>query len=86
VDLKAVAPHFVEQHLGKKYTLSPLPDLGKAYAESNSTTPIAFILGETADPCEAIYELAERLNIGAKRLQFLCLGSGREAPAEELLK
>ena len=86
VDLKAVAPHFVEQHLGKRYTLSPLPDLAKAFAESSSTTPLAFILGETADPCEAIYELAERMSIGTKRLQFMCLGRGREEQAEELLK
>ena len=86
VNLKAIAPYFVESHLGVRYTLSPLPDLGKAYAESSSTTPIAIVLEETADPCEAIYELAERLNIGAKRLQFLCLGAGREAQAEELLK
>ena len=86
VDLKAITPYFVEAHLGQKYTLSPLPDLGKAFAESSSTTPIAFILGETADPCEAIYELAERLSIGTKRLQFLCLGRGREHQAEEMLK
>ena len=58
----------------------------KAYAESSSTTPIAFILGETADPCEGIYELAEKLNVSAKRLQFLCLGEGRETQAEELLR
>ena len=86
VDLKAVAPYFVEEHLGERYTLAPLPDLGKAYAESSSTTPIAFILGETADPCEGIYELAEKLNISAKRLQFLCLGEGRETQAEDLLR
>ena len=86
VDLKAIAPYFVEEHLGERYTLAPLPDLGKAYAESSSTTPIAFILGETADPCEGIYELAEKLNISAKRLQFLCLGEGRETQAEDLLR
>ena len=86
VDLKAIAPYFVEEHLGERYTLAPLPDLGKAYAESSSTTPIAFILGETADPCEGIYELAEKLNVSAKRLQFLCLGEGRETQAEELLR
>ena len=47
---------------------------------------VAFILGETSDPSEAIYELAEKLNIGSKRLQFLCLGSGKEKQAEDLLK
>ena len=50
VDFKAIAPYFVEEHLGERYTLAPLSDLGKVYAESSSTTPIAFILGETADP------------------------------------
>ena len=86
VNLKEVVPSFVAENIGEKYTQSPLPDMVKTYNESSSTLPIAFILGETSDPCEEIYDLAEKMNIGAKRLQFLCLGSGKEAQAAELLR
>ena len=77
---------FVRTSIGSNYTLSPLPDLQKAFADSSCTTPIVLILGDTADPCSEIYELSERLNIVGKRLQFLCLGEGKEKQAEGLLK
>lgn len=86
VNLKEIVPFFINESIGKKYTVSPLPDMTKTFNESSSTTPIAFILGETADPCEEIYQLAEKLNIGTKRLQFLCLGEGREQQAADLLR
>ena len=77
---------FVEQHIGKAYISFPLPDINKAYGESSCITPILFVLGETTDPSNAIYELAERLNIVGKRLQFVCLGYGKERHAEDLLR
>ena len=86
IHLKEIVPFFVKENIGEKYTVSPLPDMVKTYNESSSTTPIAFILGETSDPCEEIYDLAEKINLGAKRLQFLCLGNGKEKQAAELLK
>lgn len=86
IHLKEIVPFFVGENIGEKYTVSPLPDMTKTYNESSSTTPIAFIIGQTADPCEEIYELAEKMNLGAKRLQFLCLGKGKENQAAELLK
>lgn len=77
---------FVEQHIGKVYTSFPLPDVSKAHGESSCTSPVLFVLGETTDPSNAIYELAERLNIVGKRLQFVCLGYGKEQHAEDLLR
>ena len=86
INIKEIVPFFVAENIGEKYTQSPLPDMVKTYNESSSTLPIAFILGETSDPCEEIYDLAEKMNISAKRLQFLCLGSGKEGQAAELLR
>ena len=85
-DLVSLIYEFVELNIGRVYTQFPLPDFHKAYLDSNSVTPIVLILGDTADPCSEIYRLAERLNIVGKRLQFLCLGSGKERQAEDLIK
>ena len=86
VSLKQIIPSFVSENIGEKYTKSTLPDMMKTYNESSSTTPIAFILGETADPCEEIYQLSEKMNLGSKRLQFMCLGRGKEKQAADLLR
>jgi dynein heavy chain len=86
INLVPAVYSFVEQTIGKSYTSFPLPDISKAHAESSCITPILFILGETTDPSNAIYELAERLNIVGKRLQFACLGYGKERHAEDLLR
>ena len=77
---------FVDNGIGSNYIGSPQLDIHKAFADSSCVTPIVFILGETADPCSQIYDLAERINIVGKRLQFLCLGVGKEKQAEDLLK
>ena len=86
VNLKQIIPKFVSENIGEKYTVSTLPDLVRTYNESSSTTPIAFILGETADPCEEIYQLSEKMNLGSKRLQLMCLGKGKEKQAAELVR
>jgi dynein heavy chain len=85
-NLLPVIHSFVELQIGKAYTSFPLPDISKAHGESSCTSPILFVLGETTDPSNAIYELAERLNIVGKRLQFVCLGYGKERHAEDLLR
>jgi len=77
---------FVEKTIGKVYTSFPLPDISKAHGESSCTSPVLFVLGETTDPSYVIYELAEKLSIVGKRLQFVCLGYGKEQHAEELLR
>ena len=89
MNLKNLIPtfrEFVDNGIGSNYIGSPLLDIHKAFADSSCVTPIVFILGDTADPCSQIYELADRINIVGKRLQFLCLGVGKENQAEELLK
>ena len=78
--------HFVNSSIGQSYTQYPLSDLHKAFLDSSCIMPIVFILGETADPCPDIYKLAEKLNIVGKRLQFICMGEGKERRAEELMK
>ena len=78
--------HFVNKTIGFSYTQYPLSDLHKAYLDSSCMMPIVFILGETADPCPDIYKLAEKLNIVGKRLQFICMGKGKEKRAEDLMR
>ena len=89
VDIKNLVTltyNYTKVNLGDKYIKSPLPDIHKAFVDSSCTTPIVFILGETADPCLDIYGLGEKLNIVGKRLQFICLGEGKEKKAEDLLR
>jgi dynein heavy chain len=89
IDTKNLVPltfNYTKVNLGDKYIKAPLPDIHKAFVDSSCTTPIVIILGETADPCLDIYSLGEKLNIVGKRLQFICLGEGKEKKAEDLLR
>ena len=44
--VKVLGPTFVQQEA---------MDVGKAYAETSSATPLIFIVGEEVDPCKYIF-------------------------------
>ena len=46
LQVKVLGPTFVQQEA---------MDVGKAYAETSSATPLIFIVGEEVDPCKYIF-------------------------------
>jgi hypothetical protein len=41
--------------LGEAFVQQEPLDIGKAFAETSSATPLIFILGEEVDPCKYIF-------------------------------
>ncbi|KAK7573934.1 hypothetical protein V9T40_011125 [Parthenolecanium corni] len=78
---------FIEEKLGSKYTERKSMEFSKSFEESNSTTPIFFILSPGVDPLKEVEDLGEKLNFSANLQNFhsVSLGQGQEVVAEEAL-
>eukprot|EP00736_Rhodelphis_marinus_P009962 Rmarinus@m.13206 len=65
----AVVPaiqQFVSEKLGQKFVEPPPFDLAAAYNDSNSTTPLIFVLSPGADPATELLKLADGMGMGKK--------------------
>lgn len=52
--VNSVTSAFIEEKLGSKYTERKSMEFSKSFEESNSTTPIFFILSPGVDPLKVI--------------------------------
>jgi len=66
---------FVKSELGPTYIESPPFDLDGVLNDSNSTTPIIFVLSPGADPIAYLVALAEKKGMKEK-LKPMSLGQG----------
>jgi dynein heavy chain len=66
---------FVKSQLGGFYIESPPFDLEGSLADSNSITPIIFVLSAGADPIAYLVNLAEKKNMKDK-FKAISLGQG----------
>lgn len=79
------AQNFVATVLGAKFVEPTTTDLSVVFKESNSTTPIIFVLSSGADPAASFNQFAEDMRF-SKRTCSISLGQGQGPRAEALLE
>ena len=65
--------NYVGSTLGEKFTESPPFDLEGAFKDSQSATPVIFVLSPGADPMAYLLKLAKESEMDA-RMRMLSLG------------
>lgn len=76
---------FVTKMLGEYFIESPPFDLSGAYGDSNSATPLIFILSPGADPTDYLLQLAESKGKEGSGLRIISLGQGQGPIAERAI-
>eukprot|EP01135_Chromosphaera_perkinsii_P008680 Nk52_evm13s1444 gene=Nk52_evmTU13s1444 len=76
---------FVEEKLGSKYVNTGHQDLSISYGESDSNTPLFFILSPGVDPLKDLETLGRKLGFDDNNGNFhnVSLGQGQEIVAEQ---
>ncbi|XP_076646690.1 dynein axonemal heavy chain 7 [Halictus rubicundus] len=77
---------FVEAELGSQFVEPPPFDLASSYADSNSCTPLVFVLTPGTDPAQLLLTFADDQGFSANRLFYLSLGQGQGPVAEETIQ
>jgi len=73
---------FITLKLGEKFVTPPPFDLAGSYADSNSLSPLIFILSPGADPGSTLYKFADEKG---KEVASISLGQGQGPKAEKLM-
>ncbi|XP_019392438.1 PREDICTED: dynein heavy chain 12, axonemal [Crocodylus porosus] len=77
---------FVTDKLGKKFVEPPPFDLTKSYLDSNSTTPLIFVLSPGADPMSSLLKFANDKSMVGNKFQAISLGQGQGPIAAKMIK
>lgn len=77
---------YVKTELGAKFIQSPSFDLGAAYEDSTSTSPIIFVLSPGADPLIYLQALAKEKEMEGGRMKLLALGQGQGGIAKRYIE
>lgn len=77
--------HYIRKSLGEEYISMPTFELGKVFADTNSATPLIFILSPGSDPVASVLKFAKESGY-ADRLHIISLGQGQGPIAQELVK
>ncbi|KAJ3206554.1 Dynein heavy chain 7, axonemal [Entophlyctis luteolus] len=76
---------FIIDKIGKRFVEPPPFNLGSSYADSNTCSPLIFILSPGADPMTGLIKFAEEKKMSGNRLQSISLGQGQGPIAAKLI-
>ncbi|KAL7754340.1 hypothetical protein RI367_000321 [Sorochytrium milnesiophthora] len=71
---------------GTKYIEFPPFNLAASYGDSNSVTPLIFILSPGSDPMSALLKFADSKGFGGTRCSSISLGQGQGPMASNMIK
>jgi dynein heavy chain len=77
---------FVAEQLGVEFVQPPPFDLSCSFDDSDSTTPLIFLLTAGADPMACLLRFAEEYRSGDGTLHIVSLGQGQGVLAEEKIR
>ncbi|ERE91881.1 dynein heavy chain 1, axonemal-like protein [Cricetulus griseus] len=76
---------FVANHLEPRFIEPQATNLSAVFKESNSTTPLIFVLSPGTDPAADLYKFAEEMKF-SKKLSAISLGQGQGPRAEAMMR
>ncbi|CAO2638238.1 Dynein axonemal heavy chain 1 [Lemmus lemmus] len=76
---------FVANHLEPRFIEPQTANLSAVFKESNSTTPLIFVLSPGTDPAADLYKFAEEMKF-SKKLSAISLGQGQGPRAEAMMR
>ncbi|CAF3393401.1 unnamed protein product [Rotaria sp. Silwood1] len=78
---------FVEEKLGKQFVENRAVPFNKSYEETNTSTPVFFILSPGVDPIKEVEALGKKLGFTSNQKTFhnISLGQGQQIVAEEAM-
>ena len=77
--------NYLIKYSGKRFIEPQTSELSSIYKESDSSTPLVFVLSTGTDPASELYKFSDKLKM-ANKLHTISLGQGQGPRAELMFK